>query len=141
MPADTRLPISPDKLSKLLKYDELLEDIYTRTLDFLDKYKDIDTDFSLNVINSYSVAFLHSIGVNKITLSHELNYKQVKNLVEEYKKRYNRHPNLEVIISGYEEAMICKYNMLNKYNNKKGYLIDRFNNKYKIVYKKLVKNF
>ena len=31
--------------------------------------------------------------------------------------------------------MICKYNMLNKYNKNKGYLIDRFNNKYKVVSK------
>lgn len=99
------------------------------------KYKDVDTDFSLNVLNSYSVAYLHSIGVNKITLSHELNYKQVKTLVANYKARYNKNPNLEVIISGYEEAMICKYNMLKKYNKDKGYLIDRFNNKYKIVSK------
>jgi len=99
------------------------------------KYKNIDTDFSLNVLNSYSVAFLHSVGVNKITLSHELNYKQVKMLVDSYKERYNKNPNLEVIIFGYEEAMICKYNMLKKYNKNNGYLIDRFNNKYKIVSK------
>ena len=99
------------------------------------KYKNVDTDFSLNVLNSYSVAFLHGIGVNKITLSHELNYKQVKTLVDSYISRYKKHPNLEVIISGYEEAMICKYNMLKKYNKDKGYLIDRFNNKYKIVIK------
>ena len=31
--------------------------------------------------------------------------------------------------------MICKYNMLKKYNKDSGYLIDRFNNKYKIVSK------
>ena len=99
------------------------------------KYKNVDTDFSLNVLNSYSVAYLHSIGVNKITLSHELNYKQVKMLVDSYKERYNKNPNLEVIIFGYEEAMICKYNMLKKYNKDKGYLIDRFNNKYKVVSK------
>ena len=99
------------------------------------KYKNVDTDFSLNVLNSYSVAFLHSIGVNKITLSHELNYRQVKTLIDSYKKRYNKHPNLEVIIFGYEEAMICKYNMFKKYNKDKGYLIDRFNNKYRIVSK------
>ena len=99
------------------------------------KYKNVDTDFSLNVLNSYSVAFLHSIGVNKITLSHELNYKQIKSLVENYRNRYQKHPNLEVIIYGYEEAMICKYNMLKKYNKEHGYLIDRFNNKYKIVSK------
>ena len=99
------------------------------------KYKNVDTDFSLNILNSYSVAFMHSIGVNKITLSHELNYKQVKTLIEKYEKRYNKHPNLEVITSCYEEAMICKYNMLKKYNKNSGYLIDRFNNKYKVVSK------
>ena len=31
--------------------------------------------------------------------------------------------------------MICKYDMLKKYNKNIGYLIDRFNNKYKIVVK------
>ena len=99
------------------------------------KYKNVDTDFSLNVFNSYSVAFLHSIGVNKITLSYELNYKQIKRLIDEYHNRYHKHPNLEVIISGYEEVMVCKYNMLKKYNTNKGYLIDRFNNKYSIIIK------
>ena len=99
------------------------------------KYKNIDTDFSLNVTNSYSVALLHSMGVNKVTLSYELNYKQIKNLVECYKNRYNKHPNIEVIVESNEEAMICKYNMLKKYNKKEGYLIDRFNNKYKIKVK------
>jgi len=99
------------------------------------KYKNIDTDFSLNILNSYSVSFLHSIGVNKITLSYELNYKQVKTLVDNYINRYNSHPNLEVIVSSYEEAMVCKYNMLKKYNKNNGYLIDRFNNKYSISIK------
>ena len=99
------------------------------------KYKSVDTDFSLNVTNSYSVAFLHSLGVNKITLSYELNYKQIKTLMDNYHKRYNKHPNLEVIISSFPEAMVCKYNMLKKYNKNDGYLIDRFNNKYKLQIK------
>ena len=99
------------------------------------KYKNVDTDFSLNITNSYSVAYLHSIGVNKITLSYELNYKQVKNLIECYKKRYNKNPNVEVITSARCEAMVCKYNMIKKYKGKNFYLIDRFKNKYKLVYK------
>ncbi len=99
------------------------------------KYKNKDTDFSLNVTNSYSVAFLHSMGVKKVTLSYELDYKQIENLIREYEKRYKAHPNLEVIISGYEEAMVSKYNLLEKYNCKNGYLIDRFKNKYKIKIK------
>ena len=124
---------------KLNRINEHLKDYNTHLLvsdlGSVYKYNNIDTDFSLNVSNSYSVAFLHSIGVNKITLSYELNYKQIKKLVECYKKRYNKHPNLEVIVEANEEAMICKYNMLKKYNKKEGYLIDRFNNKYKIKVK------
>ena len=33
------------------------------------QYDNVVTDFSLNVTNSYTVAFLHSLGVKKITLS------------------------------------------------------------------------
>lgn len=99
------------------------------------KYKNIDTDFSLNVTNSYSVAFLHSRGVKKITLSHELNYKQIRELVKNYEERYKSHPNLEVIVDANIEVMVCKYNMLNKYKKQEGYLIDRFKNKYKIKIK------
>lgn len=124
------------KIPRVLEYlPDINQKLLIGELGSCYKYKNIDTDFSLNVFNSYSVAYLHSIGVNKITLSYELNYKQIKNLVECYEKRYKKHPNLEVIISGYEEAMICKYNMLKKYNKDTGYLIDRFNNKYKIVFK------
>lgn len=99
------------------------------------KYKKVDTDFSLNVINSYTVAFLHRLGVNKITLSYELTYNQVKSLIDNYHSRYNKHPNLEVITSSYAEAMVCKYNMLSKYKVEKGHLIDRFNNKYYVKIK------
>lgn len=99
------------------------------------KYKNVDTDFSLNVTNSYSVAFLHSLGVEKITLSYELNFNQIKNLISNYKKRYMCNPNLEVIINSYPEVMVCKYNMLKKYNKNNGYLIDRLSNKYKIEIK------
>ncbi|MGM9877612.1 MAG: DUF3656 domain-containing protein [Bacilli bacterium] len=99
------------------------------------KYKNVDTDFSLNVANSYSVALLHSLGVNKITLSHELTYTQIEKLVNIYRERYNAHPNLEVITNDNIEAMVCKYNMLRKYKVDTGYLIDRFSNKYKIKIK------
>lgn len=90
------------------------------------KYNNIVTDAGLNVVNSYSVAFLHSLGVDKITLSYELNTKQIKDIVDNYHKKYHKHPNLEVIVSGYPEAMVCKY----KING--DYLKDRFNNLFKI---------
>ncbi len=117
-------------LEHLNEYDDKL---LVGELGSVYKYKNIDTDFSLNVFNSYSVAYLHSCGVNKITLSLELTYKQIKKLIDEYEARYSKHPNLEVIVSGYEEAMVCKYNMLKKFKVNSGYLIDRFNNKYKLI--------
>ena len=124
---------------KLPRINEHLKDydnnLLVSDLGSVYKYKDVDTDFSLNVTNSYSVAFLHSLGVNKITLSHELNYKQTKILIESYKERYKKHPNLEVIVDANIEAMVCKYNLLKKYNKDTGFLIDRFNNKYKLKVK------
>ncbi len=124
---------------KLNRINEHLKDyndkLLVSDLGSVYKYKNVDVDFSLNVFNSYAVAFLHSIGVHKITLSYELNYKQIKTLVENYVNRYKKNPNLEVIVNSYEEAMICKYNILKKYNKNEGYLIDRFNNKYKIIIK------
>ena len=124
---------------KLPRINEYLKDynckLLVSDLGSVYKYKNVDTDFSLNVTNSYSVAFLHSLGVNKITLSHEFNYNQIVKLINIYKERYKSHPNLEVINDANIEAMICKYNMLKKYNTNNGYLIDRFNNKYEIKIK------
>ena len=56
------------KLPRVIeKYKEYDRELLVGELGSIYKYKCVDTDFSLNVLNSYSVAFLHSIGVNKIT--------------------------------------------------------------------------
>ena len=78
---------------------------------------------------------MHNLGVEKVTLSYELNYKQIKYLVECYEKRYGKHPNLEVIVDSYPMVMVSKYNLLKKYNECDGYLADRFNNKYRVIIK------
>ena len=93
------------------------------------------SDFSLNIVNSYSVALLHSIGVKRITLSYELTVEQIDNLIKNYIKRYNKKPNLELIISSYPELMVTKYNLLKKYNLEKGYLKDINNRKYNLITK------
>ena len=98
-------------------------------------YDDVLTDFSLNVTNSYSVALLHSLNVKQVCLSYELTDTQIKNLIDSYHDRYNKHPNLELVIYGNLEAMISKYNINQKYNVDKSILLDRFNNKYKIIIK------
>ncbi len=89
----------------------------------VNKYKNIITDFSLNVTNSYSVALLHSLGVKRITLSVELDFDKTKLLIDNYIKRYNKRPNLEVIVYGNLESMITKYDILNKYNLEGNYYL------------------
>ena len=98
-------------------------------------YKDILTDFSFNVTNSYSVAFLHNNNVKQVCLSYELTDTQIKNIIDAYHNRYHKHPNLELVIYGNLEAMVSKYNINKKYNVNKSTLEDRFKNKYPIIIK------
>lgn len=93
-------------------------------------YQEFDTDFSFHVTNSYTLAFLHRMGARKVTLSYELTDEQIKELLEGYEKRYQKHPNVELIISGYLEAMVTKYNFYEHYHKKEKelYLMDRFHN-------------
>ena len=83
------------------------------------------TDFSFNVTNSYAVAFLHSIGVNRVTLSYELDYHQIKELISNYQKRYQKMPNIELIVYGRREAMISRYDLL---KGQKYFLKDKYGN-------------
>ena len=99
------------------------------------KYNNVDTDFSFNVVNSYSVAFLHSVGVKKITLSYELDLIKIKNIIDAYHDRYGVHPNLEVIIDACEGVMVSKLNLFDYYNIDNGSLKDRFGNLYPIKVK------
>ena len=98
----------------------------------LHKLKNVDTDYSFNVVNSYSVALLQSLGVKRVTLSLELNEKQIENLVNAYLKRYNANPNLEVIKFGKREVMTLKTCLNKVYKKDKLFLQDRFKNNYLI---------
>lgn len=91
------------------------------------------SDFSLNVVNSYAVAFLNSIGVKRVTLSYEMNYDDIELLINNYRKRYNQNPNLEFIISSYPEIMVTKYDILKKYNVNSGYLKDINGKEFKLI--------
>ncbi len=101
------------------------------------KYKNTYTDFSLNVVNSYSVAFLHAMGVKRVTLSYELNDFQIENIIEGYKERYHKNPSLELIVSSNPEAMILKYDVLktNHIKGNKAILKDTFKHKYPVIKK------
>ena len=103
----------------------------------IDTYNDIYSDFSFNIANSYAVAFMHSLNIKRVTLSIELNVSQIKNLIESYKERYLKKPNLEVIVSSTPESMISKFNLVKYFNipNSDNYLIDKFKNKFKVKIK------
>lgn len=92
------------------------------------KYDNFQTNFSFNVVNSYSLAFLHSLGAKLVTLSYELSLSQIKNMIEIYKKRYNKNPNTSLIINSYPECFVSKFNLNKKYNVKSGYLKDSYGN-------------
>ena len=96
------------------------------------KYDNFQTNFSFNVVNSYSVAFLHSLGAKLVTLSYELSLNQIKNMIEIYKKRYNKNPNTSLIINSYPECFVSKFNLNKKYNVKSGYLKDSYGNFLKV---------
>lgn len=115
------------------EYKTINKDIIVSELGSFLKYDNIITDSNFNVTNSYTVAFLHSIGAKRITLSYELNFKQIKNIIDKYKERHNKHPNLEVIVNSKPVAMVTRYNLLKKYDIEKGYLVDEFKNRYELI--------
>lgn len=108
------------------------KDVLAGDIGYFNKHKVCITDTSFNVVNSYTVAFLHSLGAERVTLSYELTKKQIEILINAYEERYKAHPNLELVVEGYEEVMISKFSLNKYFNNDKLYLKDRFNNLYKI---------
>lgn len=113
----------------LLEHNEKL---LISDLGSLKKYQNVITDFPFNVTNSYTVAFLHSLGVDRVTLSYELTESQIETIIKKYEERYGKHPNLEVIVSSYPEVMISKFKLLSYFNVSEGYLKDQFNNHFRV---------
>ena len=124
------------KLPRVIEDSNILEDsvMISEIGSLRNKNKKV-SDFSLNVVNSYSIALLHYLGVDKVTLSYELTFEQIKKIIDEYQKRYKTHPNLELIVSANEEVMVCKFNLSKYYNNENICLRDRFNNIYNLRFK------
>lgn len=116
-------------------YPEITNHVLVGEIGSLYKYHDVDTDFSLNVTNSYTVAFLHALGVKKITLSYELSYDQINYLINAYQERYHHHPNLEVIIKSRPEVMVSPFSLQSYFHKQPLSLKDRFGNLYPIIEK------
>ncbi len=128
---------------KILKLDRVIMKFpnYKKTMligdvGSVNKYKNCYTDFSLNVTNAYTVGLLHHLQVKRVTLSYEMNDHQIAKLIDNYKKIYDKNPNLELIVEANPEVMVSKFNLLTKYNLKgDAYLVDKYKNKFKIISK------
>lgn len=119
------------KLPRVMKdYPKTNKQVLVGEVGSLIKYKNFDCDFSFNVVNSYALAFLHSLGARKVTFSYELTKSEIKLMIDNYVKRYKKHPNCEVIADSYPEVMISKFDLNKKYKVDVSYLKDEFGNKY-----------
>lgn len=72
------------------------------------------TDYSLNVVNAESCYELHRLGAERVTLSYELNKKQIKDLVDAYYEENDGYPALEMIVYGRAPLLFTKYCPLKK---------------------------
>ena len=73
-------------------------------------------DYSLNVVNSTSCYELHRLGAKRVTLSYEINKRQIEDLMNAYYEENGSYPALEMIVYGRAPLMFTKYCPLKKMN-------------------------
>lgn len=74
------------------------------------------TDYSLNVVNATSCYELYKLGAKRVTLSYEINKKQIEDLISAYNAENDGPPSLEMIVYGKAPLMFTKYCPLKKMN-------------------------
>ena len=67
------------------------------------------TDYSMNVVNSESCYKLHSLGAKRVTLSYEINKRQLADLRDAYLEANGGYPALEMIVYGKAPLLFTKY--------------------------------
>ncbi|MBR5228288.1 MAG: U32 family peptidase [Firmicutes bacterium] len=72
------------------------------------------TDYSLNVVNAASCYELYKLGAKRVTLSYEINKKQLKDLIDTYYAENEGYPALEMIVYGRAPLLFTKYCPLKK---------------------------
>ena len=94
--------------------NEILIGGYGAIEKYKNKNKTLVADYSFNVSNYLDVALLSSFGVDRITLSLEINKEHINNLVKNYLENFNTNPNLELIVYGRTKLMHSKYCVLKR---------------------------
>ena len=72
------------------------------------------TDYSLNVVNAASCYDLYRLGAKRVTLSYELNRRQIQELIASYEEVNGGNPALEMIVYGRAPLLFTKYCPLKK---------------------------
>lgn len=90
------------------------------------------SDYTFNVFNMYTVYYLHKLGYKCVTLSVELNNKEIEDLLANFKNKFGFNPNVELFSLGRVELMIIKGDIFKENNNVE--LIDSKNRRFKILY-------
>lgn len=94
-------------------YIEPTDEILFGGLGAINHYKNtavkLISDYSLNVSNHISAGILSSLGVDRVTLSQEINKENINKLVSNYIDEFDTFPNLELIVYGRATAMHSKY--------------------------------
>lgn len=76
----------------------------------------IISDYSFNVVNADAIYQLHALGVQRVTLSYEMNRNHIEECVNRYYQQNNGYPCLEMIIYGRAPLLFTKYCPLKKLN-------------------------
>ena len=87
----------------------------------------IHTDYTMNIVNDYSMDVYDSLNSKINTLSIEMDIDTIKEI-----KKQNE---AEIILYGRPELMIIKNNIFNLNDNDKCYLIDDKNNRYPVMFR------
>jgi len=66
-------------------------------------------DVFLNVTNIETIELLTRHGLHSVTLSLEMNQDRIREVVKRYETKYQRKPNLEMVVYGKTELMLSKY--------------------------------
>ena len=124
IPRCSRTPI------KNLKSRNLISDYF----DFSARKEELIGDYGLNITNIYSIYYLTKLNLKIKTVSVELSQKEIQDLIQNYKKKFNNYPFLEIVSYGRVENMLIKGNILNLIENEYDYNIIDFKNRIFPVY-------
>lgn len=99
------------------------------------KISNIIGNYGLNVTNIYTAYYLYKQGLTTVNLSVELTEEEITSFIDNYVKKFNTYPNIEILVYGKVENMIIKDNILNiEENNYEYYLIDQKKRKFPVYY-------